>query len=102
MRGYGAAVTDPIRSGMRDVATPQLYRRNAFRITGLPTDADARTVRRRQQKVNAALQVGADVDLGHDLPVDATEVARAFEVVLGDPRRRLVDELFWWWDTDEA
>jgi hypothetical protein len=95
-------VTDPTRAGLLEIATPQLYRRNAFRITGLPTDADRRTVRQRQQKVNTMLGVGADIDLGHDLPVDPEDVARAFDLILGDPRRRLVDELFWLWDTKDA
>ncbi|MCU1685294.1 MAG: hypothetical protein JWQ81_6033 [Amycolatopsis sp.] len=93
---------DPILTGLLEVAGPQLYRRNAFRITGLPTDADRRTVRHRQQKVVPALVSGADVDLGHSLPVGADEVRAAFDRILGDPRRRLVDELFWKWDTPDA
>jgi putative regulator of septum formation len=95
-------VTDPTRSGLREISTPQLYRRNAFRITGLPTDADRRTVRQRRQRITTLLEVGADVDLGHGLPVDPQEVAQAFDLILGDPRRRLVDELFWLWDTEDA
>ncbi|GAB2967260.1 hypothetical protein [Saccharothrix stipae] len=95
-------MSDSTRSGLDDASTPQLYRRNAFRITGLPTDADRPAVRRRRHKVNTALEVGADVDLGHDLPVDPSDVARAFDLILGDPRRRLVDELFWLWDTPTA
>ncbi|RKT55172.1 hypothetical protein [Saccharothrix australiensis] len=90
-------MTDPTRAWLADVATPQLYRRNAFRITGLPTDADRRVVRQRRQKVNTMLELGVAVDLGHDLPVEPSDVARAFELILGDPRRRLVDELFWLW-----
>lgn len=95
-------MTDPTRSALVEIATPALYRRNAFRITGLPTDADRRTVRQRQQRVNTMLEIGADIDLGREDPVDPREVARAFDLILGDPRRRLVDELFWWWDTPGA
>ncbi|AOS64582.1 septum formation family protein [Actinoalloteichus hymeniacidonis] len=93
-------MTDQARRGLAEISTPQLYRRNAFRITGLPTDADRRTVRQRQQKINTMLEVGADVELGNGLPVDPTEVKRAFDLILGDPRRRLVDELFWLWGED--
>ncbi|WP_367127971.1 septum formation family protein [Saccharothrix sp. HUAS TT1] len=93
---------DPVKAGLAEAATPRLYRRNAFRVTGLPTDADRPTARRLRNKVTSMLEVGADVDLGHDLDVDAAEVARAFDLVLGDPRRRLVDELFWLWDTGSA
>jgi hypothetical protein len=95
-------VTDPTRSGLREISTPQLYRRNAFRVTGLPTDADRRTVRQRRQRITTMLEVGADLDLGHDLAVDPQDVAKAFDLILGDPRRRLVDELFWLWDTADA
>jgi hypothetical protein len=98
----GAGVIDPILTGLLDVAGPELYRRNAFRITGLPTNADRRTVRHRRQQVVPALEFGADVDLGHSLPVGADEVRAAFDRILGDPRRRLVDELFWTWSTADA
>ena len=95
-------MSDPVAAALREVATPALYRRNAFRVTGLPTGADRPAVRRQRQKVTTMLQVGADIDLGHDLPVDAADVARAFDLILGDPRRRLVDEMFWLWDAEDA
>lgn len=91
---------------LRDVAGLDLYSRNAFRITGLPTTVDRRTARRRQQQLNTALQVGADIDTGIDTgidgPSDPAEVRSAFDRVLGDPRRRLVEELFWLWDTPDS
>lgn len=93
-------VTDPTTAGLRAIAGPHLYRRNAFRITGVATDADRRTVRHRQQKVVTALEAGVDIDL--DVPVELDEMRAAFERILGDPRLRLVDELFWLWDTDKA
>ncbi|WP_344320778.1 hypothetical protein [Streptomyces macrosporus] len=88
-------------AGLREVAGTELYRRNAFRVTGLPTDADRRAVRRRQQQVLTALQVGADLDLGTPggPPADLDTVRNAFDRLLGDPRRRLVDEFFWLWGT---
>ncbi|MFD3522623.1 septum formation family protein [Streptomyces sp. NPDC058653] len=95
------AVIDETTAGLLEAAGPQMYRRNAFRITGLPTYADRRTVRQRQQRITPALELGADVDLGHSLPVGLDDIRGAFDRILGDPRRRLVDELFWLWDADE-
>ncbi|MEU0524667.1 septum formation family protein [Streptomyces niveus] len=92
------AVIDETTAGLLEAAGPQMYRRNAFRVTGLPTNADRRTVRQRQQRITPALELGADVDLGHSLPVRLDDVRGAFDRILGDPRRRLVDELFWLWD----
>lgn len=89
---------DETTVGLLEAAGPQMYRRNAFRITGLPTNADRRAVRQRQQRITPALELGADVDLGHSLPVRLDDVRGAFDRILGDPRRRLVDELFWLWD----
>ncbi|NJP97220.1 hypothetical protein HCN51_48690 [Nonomuraea sp. FMUSA5-5] len=101
MFGPGEA-GDATGQALREVAGAELYRRNAFRITGLSTYADRRAVRRRKQQVTPALQVGADVDLGHDLAVGPEEVRAAFDRLLDDPRRRLVDELFWLWHTPDA
>ncbi|MFC8827703.1 hypothetical protein ACFT9I_20450 [Streptomyces sp. NPDC057137] len=96
------AVIDETTAGLLEAAGPQMYRRNSFRITGLPTSADRRTVRQRQQRITPALELGADVDLGHSLPVRLDDVRGAFDRILGDPRRRLVDELFWLWDGNGA
>jgi hypothetical protein len=60
----------------------QLYQRNTFRGTGLPTHADPKTVWRRQRQVRAALEAGADVDLGHSLPVwGPRNVSTAFDQI---------------------
>lgn len=85
---------DPIALRLREIATPQLYQRNAFRLAGLPTDADRRTVRQRRQKAGVLLEVGAQAG-------DPDDVLAAFDLILGDPRRRLVEELFWLWGTVE-
>lgn len=87
-----------ITSRLRELATPQLYQRNAFKLTGLPTNADRRMVRQRRQKVGVLLEVGA----GPDPSVEPQDVLSAFDLILGDPRIRLVEELFWLWDTPES
>lgn len=58
---------------------------------------DRKVVRRRQRQVLPALEAGADVDLG--LPAELDEVRAAFDRLLENPHRRLVDELFWVWGT---
>ncbi|GIG86252.1 hypothetical protein [Plantactinospora endophytica] len=83
-------------ASLRELAGPDLYRRNVFRITGLPVEVDRRTARARQQQLTAALRVGADVDW-QGSSATTEEVRAAFDGVLGDPRRRLVHEVFAVW-----
>jgi hypothetical protein len=100
---------DAATAALRDVATVDLYRRNAFHVTGLPTDADRRTIRRWQQQVVMALSVGADLPGSaedDDRPgpaedADPDEIRAAFSL-LEDPRRRLVEEFFWYWNADRS
>lgn len=98
--GRGAAAA----ARLAEIAGPDLYRHNAFRITGLPTDVARRTVRERRQQVYAALDVGAPVVIGSDLPPPVRptddQIRTAFDD-LGDAQRRLVDEIFWLWDTPD-
>ncbi|WP_432888976.1 septum formation family protein [Kribbella sp. CA-245084] len=91
---------DPIVDELRRLAGPELYRRNAFRISGLLADADGRTTRQVSQRLRAALEMGADVDLGTATSSDPHEIQAACDLILGDPRRRLVHEVFAPWGTD--
>jgi hypothetical protein len=86
---------------MLDVAGPEMYLRNPFRVTGLPTDATSRQVRERRQLVLSALTAGAvartgDTRLPLPVPPSADDVRAAFDR-LDKTGSRLVDELFWWW-----
>ncbi len=85
---------------LRDLAGPDLYRRNAFRITGLSTTADPRDIRQRRQQFGVAWQVGTQLtdDGPVPLPAPASEpqVRAAFDI-LADPRQRIIHELFWLW-----
>ncbi len=85
---------------LRRLAGPELYRRNAFRISGLLADANARTARQVAQRLRAALEVGADIDLGTATSRDPHEIQAACDLILGDPRRRLVHEVFAPWGDD--
>ncbi|AVT32914.1 hypothetical protein C6361_29475 [Plantactinospora sp. BC1] len=88
-------------ASLREMAGPDLYRHNAFRVTGLPVDVDRRTARARQQQLTAALRVGADVSW-QGSSATTEEVRAAFDGVLGDPRRRLVHEVFAVWGTPDG
>ncbi|MER7243903.1 septum formation family protein [Kribbella sp. NPDC000426] len=91
---------DPIVDELRRLAGPELYRRNVFMISGLAADADGRTTRQVSQRLRAALEMGADVDLGTATSNDPHEIQAACDLILGDPRRRLVHEVFAPWGTD--
>ncbi|WP_406638352.1 hypothetical protein [Amycolatopsis sp. WGS_07] len=81
---------------VREVSTPELYRRNPFRLVGLTAAATRREVRERRLRVLGVLEVGGSTPDG--VPPDATveEVRAAFDA-LGNAERRLVDEVFWTW-----
>lgn len=96
-----------MRTDLDDVLLPlaglDLYRANAFRLTGLPTDATGPQIRRRRDEVAMASRLGAQLPGVGDGPVPAeTDVRRvlgAFEV-LRDPVTRFVHELLWLWPDD--
>ena len=84
------------------VAGPDLYRQNAFRVAELPVDATARDLARRQQMVEMAHEAGLPVPPGpgRALPLEdggnSSALAEAMQR-LRDPEQRLVDEFFWFW-----
>ncbi|WP_326566097.1 hypothetical protein VSH64_30000 [Amycolatopsis rhabdoformis] len=85
---------------LRAIATPRLYRRNPFRLTGLSATASRRTVREQRLRVLGVLDVGGSRPPG--VPADATpeEIRTAFDA-LGNTEHRFVDELFWTWGTPD-
>lgn len=86
---------------LRQIAGPDLYRRNPFRVAGLLTDARAAQVRARRHLLLGALELGSSSVPGDQWlplpePPSAQDVRAAFDS-LERPDHRLVDELFWWW-----
>lgn len=82
-------------------AGPELYRRNAFRLTGLRVDANAREIGRIADKLKTLEKFSqGGIKLGGALPLhpppQADEVREAVQR-LRDPEQRLIDEFFWFW-----
>ena len=90
---------------MFDMVDPSIYRRSAFRLTGLPVDASPRDIRRRSEELTAVSRLGATLPArrGALLPLaeppDADAVQEAIEE-LRQPDRRLIRELFWFWPAE--
>lgn len=80
---------------LRGLQGHDLFRRNAFRVTGLAPDATPRQVRRAKEESRNAYYLPPDAT-GAPLPpsTDPVELRAAFEV-LQDPVARLVHELLW-------
>lgn len=86
---------------LREIAGPDLYRRNPFRVVGLATNVKPAQVRAQRHLLLGALDLGSgtvpgDRRLPLPRPPQALEVRKAFDA-LERPDHRLVDELFWWW-----
>jgi hypothetical protein len=80
-----------VASHLLALAGPDLYQRNAFHVTGLPTNADGRAVRQRRQRFVTLADAGDD----------AARAALPAFGDLGDERHRIVHELLWYWEVPE-
>jgi hypothetical protein len=95
--GGRAASLDSV---LRSVGAPDLYLRNAFRISGLSVDASPGDLRRRAQQVRAIQKLGGAPATGGPLPPSpAPDLHTVLQALsrLRDPLVRLVDEFFWFW-----
>lgn len=84
-----------------DVATKDLFRKNAFRITGLPIDATSRERAKHADKIKILAELGQDPHTQSAAfpikpPPSLDEIREAIQN-LKDPEKRLVDEFFWFW-----
>ena len=95
------------RSSVRlfEVATAELYRRNAFRVLSLPVSATMRDIKRKQTKLKMREKLGVnstgktDGYLPLKPPPGEDDISKAMQR-LQDPETRLLDELFWFWPHD--
>jgi hypothetical protein len=84
-----------------EVSNPDLFLKNAFRVTWLKTTASNREITRHadQLKMQAELGTGgssASSIFALDPPPSVDQVREAMNK-LKDPKLRLVDEFFWYW-----
>lgn len=84
------------------VATPELYRYNAFRVLGLPINATLREIERHRKRLEMVKKLGIDSpDQNRSCfplapPPDQDSIQNAIER-LRDPVKRLIEEFFWFW-----
>jgi hypothetical protein len=94
-----------ISQRLQDISGPDCYRRNAFRVTGLETVADRRTIRASRQKLTTAATFGSyqQRDWEWALPTAPTtdQLRVAFDT-LGDSQHRIIEEIFWFWGPDSS
>ena len=105
------SLTDgPGRSGsgkckaLLTAATPEMFRANAFRITGLPVDATTREITKHADKLRMMEELGqgksAHTGAFSLTPPPSIDQIRDAIQCLRDPERRLLDEFFWFWPDD--
>ncbi len=78
----------------------QIYRQNAFRVTGLALSSTGREIRRMADRLAVIEKTDGQLPTSDILALAPTPSAgdiRAALDRLGDPRQRLVDEFFWLW-----
>jgi hypothetical protein len=91
---------------LAEIATPDLYRRNPFRVLGLPITATTRAIATQVQKLVVLAELGStDPALAGPFPLNpppSLEDIRRAEKELHDPTRRIIHEFFWFWPLDGA
>jgi len=84
-----------------DLATPELYRVNAYRILDLHPKASSRDVRKKLDKIRKMQKLGGSLPTPIGVaalnPPPTEEHLRDAGQRLADPLRLLLDELFWFW-----
>jgi C-terminal repeat of topoisomerase len=84
-----------------EAATKELFRKNAFRITGLSVDATTREVARHADKLKMLAELKQDPHTQSAAfpmkpPPGLDDIREAIQR-LKDPEKRLIDEFFWFW-----
>lgn len=85
-----------------EMAVPELYRKNAFRLLGLSVNASQQQITRRRQELalEAKLGTGGEHAAGMPLaviPAPDEDALREAARRLRDPESRFLDELLWPW-----
>jgi hypothetical protein len=100
-----SSAADGENRAMLEIATPDLYRLNAFRVLGLSVTVTATQLAKQQgimEKMERLEIVAASVGSGLlpiDPPPDADAIRKAGQR-LRNPEARLIDEVLWFWPLD--
>ena len=91
---------------MLKAARPNVYRTNAFRVTGIDVDSSAAEISRHIQKLEMMERLGVDSAVSTG-PFPLNPRPRIAEIQearrrLSDPELRIVDEFFWFWPSEES
>ena len=93
--------TQAVAGALADILQPELFRRNPFRVLGLPVTATTRAIAAQVQKLAPiAERGGSDAALDGPFPIKpppGTNDIKAAVRQLHDPLRRLLCELFCFW-----
>jgi C-terminal repeat of topoisomerase len=86
------------------IATKDLFRNNAFRITGLAVDSTTRDITKHADKLKMMAQLGQGQSanlaaFALNPPPGSDEIREAIQR-LKDPERRIIDEFFWFWPSE--
>jgi len=97
---------EPANTGSPGITAVDVYRVNAFRVTGLPVDVTARALNQHCDRLRMAERLGGAVPpaggpLPLDSPPDGEELRDAIQR-LRNPGHRLVEEIFWFWPSDQS
>ena len=100
-RASGHWLTTPASTRLLGISIgPDVYLRNAYRVLGLPANASPETTARASgrlksmAKLNGAAVQRLCIRNGYELHISSEDALQAV-AHLKDPRRRLVNELFW-------
>ena len=86
---------------LMQAAKSDLYKTNAFRISGLPIDATTRDISLQIDRIRMMKKYGGKITKSEgpfplNPPPDSDNMREALQR-LRDPERRLIDEFFWFW-----
>ena len=95
---------DDESKAMLELATPDLYRANVFRVLGLHVDVSSGELAKRQKKMKMLEKLGADYRVRSaifplDPPPSEDDIRKAGQQ-LRDPESRLVHEVLWFWPAE--
>jgi hypothetical protein len=84
-----------------EAATPEIFRNNAFRITGLSVDATARELNKQVERLQIMEELGQGRVVHTSVfalqPPPTLDKIRGALHRLRDPEARLIEEFFWFW-----